>query len=150
MTVASRPDPDRLAVWRQFLTAHSVIVGALAHELEADPRGMPLTWYDVCVQLSEAGGRLRMSELAGRALLDKSSLTRVVDRMCAAGLVVREPDPEDGRGVVAVLTPEGRARFRAAAAVHLRGVQRRFARHLTDTDVAALARAFGKLVADDA
>ena len=44
-------------------------------------------WYDVLLQLHEAGGRLRMQELADRVLLHKSSISRLVDRMEAAGLV---------------------------------------------------------------
>jgi DNA-binding MarR family transcriptional regulator len=44
--------------------------------------GLPLTWYDVLVQLSEADDhRLRMQELAGKVLLSKSGLTRLIDRM---------------------------------------------------------------------
>jgi DNA-binding MarR family transcriptional regulator len=139
-----RPDAERLAVWRSFLEAHSAIIRVLEHELE-EQRGLPLTWYDVLVQLQEAGGRLRMQALAERALLHKSSLTRVVDRMEEAGLVERVPCPEDGRSRYAVLLPEGRRVLRSAAPVHLRGIQQHFAAHLTDSDVVALSRVFAKL-----
>lgn len=143
--MSRRPDPERLAVWRAFLVAHATITDVLAHELEAE-RGLPLTWYDVLVQLHEHGGRLRMQELARACLINKSSLTRLVERMEHAGLVAREPCEEDKRGTVAVLTPEGRATLRHASPVHLRGIQQHFAAHLTDTDVTALARVFGKLI----
>ena len=141
----SRPDPDRLAVWRSFLEAHAAITQTLAAELEAE-RSLPLGWYDVLLTLHEADGRLRMHERAGRQLVNKSSLTRPIDRMTDAGYVEREPCLEDGRGQYAVLTREGRDTLRRAAPTHLRGVQEHFAQYLTDSDVVALARVFGKLV----
>lgn len=141
----ARPDAERLAVWRQFLEAHATITTELARELEAE-RQLPLGWYDVLVQLQEHGGALRMQELARACLVNKSSLTRLVERMEAAGLVERTACEEDRRGTRAVLTAEGRATLRHASPVHLRGVQRSFAAHLTDSDVTALARAFAKLV----
>jgi DNA-binding MarR family transcriptional regulator len=142
--MARRPDPERLAVWRQFLRVHATVTSTLERELE-NATGLPLAWYDVLLQLHEAGGRLRMHELAGAVLVAKSSLSRLVDRMSAAGLVERRPAEEDGRGSYACLTPAGRAALRRAAPVHLRGVQRHFAKALTDTDVVALARVLAKL-----
>jgi DNA-binding MarR family transcriptional regulator len=144
----SRPDPERLAVWRSFLEAHAAITRTLADELEAE-RALPLNWYDVLLTLHEAGGRLRMQDLAGRILVNRSSLTRVIDRMSEAGYVEREPSLEDGRGQYAVLTRDGRDTLRRAAPTHLRGVQEHFAQYLTDSDVLALQRVFGKLAGPD-
>jgi len=45
-----------LAVWRAFLDAHASITQTLEQELLAE-RDLPLTWYDVLLHLSEAGGR---------------------------------------------------------------------------------------------
>lgn len=139
-----RPDPERLAVWRAFLTAHARITAELAEELQAE-RGLPLSWYEVLLALSEAGGRLRMAELASHLVLHRSSLTRLCDRMVDVGYIARERVAEDARGSYAVITREGRDAFRRAAPAHLRGVHRHFTRYLTDTDVAALARVFAKL-----
>ena len=144
----SRPDPERLAVWRSFLEVHDALTRALAAELDAE-RDLPLNWYEVLLVLHEAGGKLRMQELAGRLLVNKSSLTRVIDRMVEAGYVEREPCVEDGRGQYAVLTREGRETLRKAAPTHLRGVQEHFAQYLTDSDVVALQRVFGKLAGSD-
>jgi DNA-binding MarR family transcriptional regulator len=137
-----------LAVWRSFLEAHAAITRTLATELDVE-RGLPLNWYDVLLVLYEADGRLRMQELAGRLVVNKSSLSRVIDRMADAGFVEREPCLEDGRGQYAVLTREGRETLRKAAPTHLRGVQEHFAQYLTDSDVLALQRVFGKLVGSD-
>ena len=131
-------------MWRALLEAHATITARLAAELEAE-RDLPISWYEVLLQLAEAGGRLRMQELSTRMIIHKSSLTRLVDRLEDVGYVAREPCVEDGRGHFAVLTRDGRDVLRRAAPVHLRGIQREFARHLTDSDVVALQRVFAKL-----
>ena len=83
-------DERSMRAWRLFLEVHARVVNRLELELR-DETGMPLTWYDVLVQLSEAPGhKLRMQELARRVLISKSGLTRLVDRLCAAGYVERE------------------------------------------------------------
>ena len=133
----SRPAKSRVEVWHSFLVAHARIVTELEREL-AEERSLPLTWYDVLLQLADGGGRLRMQELAGRLVIPRSSLTRQIDRMAAAGLVERESTDEDGRGTVAVLTAEGRRTLRRAAPVHLRGIEEHFAGKLDSRDVAAL------------
>ena len=140
----ARPDAERLAVWRSFLEAHAAITTKLGAELQ-EQRGLPLGWYEVLLHLQEAGGRLRMQELAGALIVNKSSLTRQVDRLEEEGLVLRERASHDGRGQFAVITSKGREALRRAAPVHLRGIQRHFAAHLTDSDVIALSRAFTKL-----
>ncbi len=143
------PD-DRLRVWRQFLEVHAVVVGALEAELLED-RDLPLAWYDVLVALAEAPDRrLRMQDLARRVLFSRSGLTRLVDRMVAAGYVERVPCPDDRRGTFAVCTRAGLDVLRAASGVHLGGVHRHFDRHLTDDDVGALADALGRILAGEA
>ena len=92
------PDEAQLRVWRSFLETHSTLIRALEKEMQAD-QGLPLTWYDVLVHLSEAsGGRLRHQALAKSLLLSRSGITRLVDRMATAGLVRREPCPDDRAG----------------------------------------------------
>ena len=51
----------------------------------------PLPWWDVLQQLSDGeDGRLRMGELAESVLLTRRGVTRLLDRIITAGLVVRE------------------------------------------------------------
>ncbi|MFP4636630.1 MAG: MarR family winged helix-turn-helix transcriptional regulator [Nitriliruptoraceae bacterium] len=130
----------QLAAWRAFLEAHARTVEVLSHELRAETE-LPLTWYDVLVQLSEAdGGRLRMQELADAVLLSKSGLTRLIDRMEREGLVRRSRCSDDRRGTFAELTDAGWQRLRDAAPTHLRGVREHFADLLDDAEAAELER----------
>ena len=142
-----RPAADRLAAWRLFLQAHSRIVERLEAELEGERR-LPLSWYDVLVQLHEATERcLRIQELGQRLAMTGSGLSRRVTRMEDAGLVERRPCFDDRRGVIVALTPRGEEALRAAAPVHLRGIEGHFARHLTAAEAAALRSAFAKMLA---
>ena len=146
------PDPGdwRVAVWRRFLRAHAVVLGELERELERDA-SMPLAWYDVLLTLAEAPGRrLRMAELADRVLLSRSGLTRLVDRIENAGLVRREPSPDDARGTYTVLLPAGLRRLRAAVPVHLAGIQRHWLAHFDDAELRTLGALLQRLdVADE-
>jgi DNA-binding MarR family transcriptional regulator len=143
----TRPDPASLAAWRLLLEAHAQVTELLERELVAE-RGLPLSRYDVLLNLAEApGGRLRMQELSASVLLSKSGLSRLVDRMVEAGLVRRERCEDDRRGWFAVLTDQGRSALRRAAPVHLRGIQEHFARHLDADEVEVLAAALSRVVA---
>jgi DNA-binding MarR family transcriptional regulator len=143
-----RLDPqlrDRLEIWERLLRAHAAIVAELEKEMEREQR-LPLRWYEVLLHLSRSPeGRLRMQDLAGVVLQTRSGLSRLVDRMAEAGLVRRESCAADGRGVYAVLTEAGRARFRQAAPLHLRGIERLFARHLATEEARVLRDVLGRL-----
>lgn len=141
------PDEARLAAWRALLNAHAAAVGAIERDLAA-AGAMPLTWYDVLVALAEApGGRLRMHELAERIVLSRSGLTRLADRLEAAGYLRREPCPDDRRGTVAVLTVAGRAAQQDAWPAYARGIAARFARFLGPDEAAAVAAALARVAA---
>ena len=75
-----------------------------------------------------------MHELAGAIVISNSGLTRIVDRMQEAGLVRRRTAPGNRRAVEVRLTPAGRARYAEAAAVHERGIDEHFVRHLDQGD----------------
>ena len=136
---------EQLEAWRLFLEAHASLTRVLEREL-MDERQLPLTWYDVLVQLEEAGGSLRMHELADRLLLSRSATTRFVERVEKRELIERRACPEDRRGTHVVLTEVGREALRSASPVHLAGVEEHFAGRLSESDTTALTNALKKLV----
>ena len=127
--------------WRGVLFASArVLKVADVDMLEHD--GFPLTWFDVLSRLADAGpAGSRMQELEERALFTRSGLTRLVDRIEAAGLVRREPVPGDRRGVRVVLTADGKHRYSAAIARHREVIEREFGRRLTAAQHRAVADA---------
>jgi DNA-binding MarR family transcriptional regulator len=120
-------------------------------QLETDleqQTGLPLADFDVLAQLARAGGALRMTELADRALISRSGMTRRVARLVREGLVRRTKTDTDARGVVVTLTVAGQRRLAKAAPVHMRGVANLFVAKLDDHELAVLESAMAKVTLD--
>jgi DNA-binding MarR family transcriptional regulator len=131
--------PEQLAAWSGFLRGHAQIVRALDAELEQE-HGLPLTSYDVLIQLSLAPDRrLRMFELAEAVVLSRSGLTRLVDRLERDGFVERERGEVDPRQVYARLTVRGFEVVADATPTHVAGVKERFLERLSDEQTKQLA-----------
>jgi DNA-binding MarR family transcriptional regulator len=140
--------PEDLAdTWGALLKVHAALVPRLDRELQ-ETHGLPLTWYDVLLELNTAPERrLTMGALGSVAAVSRTRVSRVVDELVRAGLVAREPNPDDGRSAFAALTPAGRAVLRKAAPTYLAAVQREFADHLTPREAEVVARALRKVLA---
>jgi DNA-binding MarR family transcriptional regulator len=140
-------DAAKQRAWRLFVETYGAVFGRLSEEIEAQT-GLPIAWYDVLLHLDEApDDGLRMRDLADAVVISKSGLTGLVDRMEAAGLVARRPDPADRRAIAVTLTAEGRRRFRVAARRHREDIARHFAAHLTVAEAEAMAATLRKLKA---
>jgi len=128
-----------------MLRAHAELVRELDAEL-AREHDMPLSSYEVLLFLNDSeDGRMRMSELADSALLSRSGLTRLVDRLERQGLLTRERCESDARGWFAEITPEGRRAFGAARKTHLDGVRRAFLSHFSRDELRTLGGLWQKL-----
>ena len=124
--------------WQTFLKAHSVVFRALEREMMKDFH-LPLNWFDVLVWLYRApGGRLRMQALANSMYPSNSGLTRLLNRMEAAGLVERENCPDDRRGWYAIITEQGKATFEGVFPAHTREVERQFLSRFNDDELEIL------------
>jgi DNA-binding MarR family transcriptional regulator len=138
-------DEPGMGAWRSFLTAHARITRRLDEELQA-AHGLSLAEYDALLQIAHAPGRrVRMNVLAERVILSRSGITRLVDRLEAAGCVERAACSTDARGQEAVLTPVGLERLRSAATTHLDGVRRYFLGRLDEADLAGLEVSLGRV-----
>jgi DNA-binding MarR family transcriptional regulator len=138
------PGGRGLDAWRSLLRAHATLMRQLEMDLERET-GLALADFDVLAQLSAAAGELRMTELAARALISRSGMTRRVARLVDEGLVRRRTAGADGRGVVVALTDAGVARLTETAPVHVRGVSELFVAKLDDQELAALESALEKI-----
>ena len=89
--------------------------------------GLTLPEYEVLWELATAPeNRLRMNELARHLLFTRSGITRLIDRIEAAGYVERDDCHDDGRGVYASLTESGFAVFEAAAVTYIERLRELF------------------------
>jgi DNA-binding MarR family transcriptional regulator len=73
----------------------------------------------------------RASVIAQRSGLTRQAITQIVDELEAAGVVTREPDPEDGRAKRIVYTPAGRAAFGESRA-HIAAIEQAWREQLGD------------------
>ncbi|MEU7043712.1 MarR family winged helix-turn-helix transcriptional regulator [Streptomyces varsoviensis] len=91
--------------------------------LESAPPGLDRQTYPVLSGLARLGPQ-SAARLADEVGIDRSGASRYADRLEAAGLLERSPDPRDRRATLLVLTPEGHAAvtgLRDALARHLAG-----------------------------
>ena len=141
------PGRRGLIAWSTLLRAHATLMRRLETDLEKET-GLALADFDVLAQLAGAGGELRMTDLAARALISRSGMTRRIERLVADGLVRRAIHGPDARGVVVALTDAGVTRLRETAPVHARGVAELFVARLDDQELALLEEALQKVVVD--
>ena len=141
---AERSDPRWFDAWRGIIFANARVLRAVEPKLEQHS-GISLVFLDVLARLNDApGGSLRMQELQDRALFTRSGMTRLVDRIEAAGLVRREAVPGDRRGVSVVITPEGARLYSEAIERHMEDLEREFASRLTPGQSEAVAEALSR------
>jgi DNA-binding MarR family transcriptional regulator len=136
-----------LRAWDALLRAHATLLRQLETDLESKT-GLALADFDVLAQLAVAGGSLRMTELADRALISRSGMTRRVTRLVHEQLVRRAHADADARGVVVQLTNSGLDRLTDVAPVHIRGVSDLFLTKLDDQELAVLETALAKVTLD--
>ncbi len=133
--------------WERTLRTVSRLLRVFDREMQDDV-DVPLTWYDVLVQLYLAPDlRLRMQTLSDSLVLTRSGATRLVDRIEKAGLVRREPAAEDRRGYYAILTEKGQRLMERAQVAHGAGIERHFGRHLNSGEQKTLFAIMSKLLA---
>ncbi|MEU6444253.1 MarR family transcriptional regulator [Streptomyces sp. NPDC047046] len=79
------------------------------------PYGLTFARYEALVLLTfSKAGELPMSKIGERLMVHPTSVTNTVDRLVRSGLVAKRPNPQDGRGTLASITPKGREVVEAA------------------------------------
>lgn len=145
MPVHNDPDSSSRA-WPLFLATHSRLMERIEDAL-ACAKLPPLAWYDVLWELEKAPNqRLRMHELAERIVLSRSHLTRLADRLQAAGLLRREPCPDDRRGSYCVITQAGLETRATMWPVYGEQIEALFACHLNAAEAEVLVKALTRML----
>lgn len=135
---------DEARAWRAYVSGTRRLIARLDQDLKI--HGLTHDDYGVLVALSEADGdRLRMAELAERAVESRSRLSHHVGRLESRGLVERAACPEDRRGQLAILTPEGRRLMEVTAPHHVAGVREHFLDKVSAEELATLGAVFARI-----
>jgi DNA-binding MarR family transcriptional regulator len=138
-------DDTEMRTWLAWVQATLQLRDRLDAELVAEHE-LSLPEYEVLAVISQnPDGRARMAELAAVAIVSRSRLTHLVDRLAHRGLVARQQCRSDRRGWFAVLTPAGRRLLQRAAPTHMRGVRRYLIDVLTPDEVATLGPALERV-----
>jgi len=137
--------PGHLEAWRKYYVSFWRVFAAIEADLAA--AGLPsLSWYDALYELYLAPGRhLRMSELARSALLSRSGLTRLVDKLEKGKLIERQACPKDGRVQHAQLTGKGEEVLRKIWPVYRAGITNYFAAQLNAAEAQQLGTICGRI-----
>ena len=130
-----------------LLRGHS----ALTRQLNADllaAHGLTINDYEVLLHLARAPERsLRRVDLAERALLTPSGVTRLLEGLERSGLVRRVACSSDRRVAYATLTDAGYEKLREASKTHLAGIQELFVDRYTEAELATLGELLTRIAA---
>ncbi len=143
--MVARPSEAAVRAWARLARAHRAALGTVEARLKAaDLPG--LDWYDVLLELERAGAKgLRPFELQKELLFAQYNLSRLVDRLAAAGHVARKASDADGRGQVLSITASGRALRRRMWPVYAGAIEEAVGRHLADAEAGRLGDLLAKL-----
>jgi DNA-binding MarR family transcriptional regulator len=145
--MATTPSEAAVTAWVRLVKASRQALGAVEADLKE--AGLPpLGWYDVLLELRRAAAALRPLEIEGRLLLAQHNVSRLIDRLEAAGYVERQPCEEDGRGQVIALTTMGRDLLRRMWPVYRAAIQRHVGGKLSNDQASTLGRLLGQLLLD--
>lgn len=152
-TVSEPPDFDtveymvdrRLAVaaWESLFRAQHEIFERISTDFDDTDLSQPE--YDVLLTVTRAPERTaRLRDVTANMLISQPSVSRLVDRMVARGLLTKCADPEDGRGSLVTATEAGERAFRPIAARHGKHIVERM-QALDDDELATLQALTQKL-----
>jgi DNA-binding MarR family transcriptional regulator len=136
-----------VTAWARLMKAQRQLLGAVEADLKA--AGLPpLGWYDALLELRRAAPNgLRPLELEDRLLLAQHNVSRLIDRLEAAGFAARCPCASDGRGQIVAITEAGRDLTGRMWPVYRAAIERHMGARLSPEEASRLADVLGKLVA---
>jgi DNA-binding MarR family transcriptional regulator len=140
------PSEAAIDAWTRLMRAQRKALSGVEADMKA--AGFPpLAWYDVLLELKKAGDAgLRPVELEDRLLLEQHNVSRLVDRLAAAGHVLRRPCLSDRRGHMLALTESGRSLLREMWPAYREAIQRHVGSRIgCDDDAKQLATLLDRL-----
>ena len=147
MSASRYPAPAELRdLIIMLLQVGKLVQVGLSAELES-AIGLTVGEIDVLANLAHApDGRLRMSQISDRLVVNRTGVTRLIDSLAERGLVERQAAEGDRRGVCAVITEAGRDRFVRGAPIVLESLDRQIGDRVSSDEVAVIQAAFAKIL----
>ena len=144
--MTNSPSKATISAWARLARVQQQALRSIERALKE--AGLPpLAWYDVLLELERAGGPgLRPFELDRAMLLAQYNLSRLIDRLEAAGHVERIACEDDGRGHLIAITAAGRAIRRRMWPVYARAIEEAIGRHLAAAEIRSLDGLLGALL----
>ena len=131
--------------WGGFLGTYAKLNRIIEEDLQTQSHLTHIE-FEVLLRLSwNESHRMRIQDLAAQSILTRSGMSRVVERLGKAGLIVREEAPEDRRGAYAVLTELGAERYRVAAQKHWECVQKYFLSKFSEDELKVMGAFWSRL-----
>jgi MarR family 2-MHQ and catechol resistance regulon transcriptional repressor len=127
ITAKNAAHQDFMPLMKELVRAYQAFTSFDSQMHRAHETGLTISQADVLFTLGNTDG-MTCGEIGERTLITKGTLTGVIDRMSAKGLVERQPVCTDGRCTMIVLTPAGKTLFERTFPQHIRGLKRRFDR----------------------
>ena len=98
---------DAMAAVTSIMRAQQLLLAELDGLLR--PHGLTFARYEALILLTfSRRGALPMRVIGERLMVHPTSVTNIIDRLEEQGMVVRRPNPRDGRGTLAEITGRGR------------------------------------------
>ena len=140
--------PDEYAcacAWVALTAAHARVSGRLAAAL-AGECGLTVNEFEILLRLDHAGdGGVRLSDLLSAVPLTQPALSRAVARLAARGLLARTGAPDDGRGVLILLTLAGQESLHTATPVHAQVIRAALLDKVSADEQDVLAEVLGRI-----
>jgi len=136
---------EQLLAWTGIVRASRHLLQGAEDFLQAE-FGLSFGEKSLLGQLAMDEDDVPMVELAQRLVITKAGMTKMVDRLAAAGLVERRPSATDRRVTTVALTPKGRRRHAAIKARFVPWIATHFADHLSVEELRQVRMALLKVV----
>ncbi len=130
--------------WESMFRAQVSVMRQLHAEFPTEE--VSFNEYDVLLNLSKCDSRrLRIKDLNQHLLLTQPSVSRLIDRLVARGILAKFSDPADARGIIVAMTDDGYDLFRRVAVRHMESIANRLGSALDDDELDQLSGLTAKL-----
>lgn len=145
MTKTKTPSDEAIAAWARLHRVSRQLLEKAEDALKAEALP-PLAWYDALHEIAQAGeAGLRPFQLIDRMLLAQYSVSRLLARLEAEGLIEKLDVADDGRGQAVRITGQGRDLRRRMWSVYGKVIDAQLAGKLVADELLTLRELLGRL-----